>query len=95
MPDSGAAGNTLKLVGEVILPGASNLVDGDIKTGTAHLLLGVAARFLLGSLGLLLVQANSFSYSVSEKNLLQHVGDVFSSVSSSGGNVPPAQTEPE
>jgi hypothetical protein len=77
MPDSGAVGNVIKLAGELVVPGASGLVDGDIKAGVGHTLLGVAGRALLGPVGLLLVKANSYSYSVSEKHLHQHILDLF------------------
>lgn len=60
-----------------MLPGASGLLDGDIKSGFGHTLLGVAGGALLGPGGILLVKANSYSYSVSEKHLHQHVIDLF------------------
>ena len=77
MPDSGAVGNVMKLAGEYLLPGASGLVDGNIKAGAGHTLLGLAGNALLGPAGLLLVKANSYSYSVSEKHLHQHIMDLF------------------
>ena len=77
MPNSGDVGNTIKLVGEYLVPGASGLVDGDIKAGVGHTLLGVAGLTLLGPTGLILAKANSYSYSVSEKHLHQHVMDLF------------------
>ena len=79
MPDSGAIGNAVKLVGEAVLPGASNLVDGDIKVGLAHTAAGLAAAALIGPLALLLVKANSYSYSVSEKSLPTMVGEMLPS----------------
>ncbi len=78
MPDSGTVGNVIKLGGELLMPGASGLVDGNIKAGVGHALLGVAGSALLGPLGSLLVKANSYSYSVSDKHLHQHVADLFS-----------------
>ncbi len=78
MPDSGALGNSVKLLGETVLPGASGLVDGDVKSGMSHLLLSAVGGALLGPLGVALVKANSFSHSVSEKHLHQHVADLFS-----------------
>ena len=77
MPDSGAVGNAVKLVGEVILPGASNLVDGNIKVGLGHTAVGLAAAAFVGPLALLVVKANSYSYSVSEKSLPTLVGDLL------------------
>jgi hypothetical protein len=92
MPDSGTVGNFIKLAGEMILPGASGLVDGDIKAGAGHTLLGVAGCALLGPVGLLLVKANSYSYSVSEKHLHQHVMDLFPSAQSATTASPDANS---
>lgn len=78
MSDSGALGNAVKLVGESMLTGTSGLVDGNIKSGVGHLILGAVGGALLGPVGLVLAKANSFSYSVSEKHLHQHVGELFS-----------------
>jgi len=77
MSNTGTVRNTIKLVGEMILPGASGLIDGDIKAGLGHTFLGVAGYALLGPVGLLLVKANSYSYSVSKKHLHQHVRELF------------------
>ena len=64
------ATNAIKLVSEgLITPGASLLLDGDIRGGGAHVLLGLAARALLGPVGFLLVAANSFSRSTTGKGL--------------------------
>jgi hypothetical protein len=78
MPNSGVMGNTVKLLGELIVPGASLLVDGDIKYGVGHLVVGLVARALLGPLGLALVNVNSFSQSVSDKSLIDHTTEVLS-----------------
>ena len=77
MENTGIVSNTIKLVGEMLLPGASGLIDGNIKAGLGHTLLGVAGYALVGGVGLLLVKANSYSYSVSEKHLHQHVRELF------------------
>ena len=77
MANTGAVGNTIKLVGELLLPGASGLIDGNIKAGLGHTLLGVAGFALVGPVGLVLVKANSYAYSVSEKHLHQHVRELF------------------
>jgi Family of unknown function (DUF6072) len=78
MPNSGVVGNTIKLVGEIIVPGASLLVDGNIKYGVGHLVVGLVAGALLGPLGLAVVNVNSFAQSVSDKNLFDHTADIFS-----------------
>ena len=61
--------NAVKLASEIITPGGSLLLDGDIRRGGAHVLLGLAARALLGPVGWVLVAANSFSQSTTGKSL--------------------------
>lgn len=65
--------NGVKLVGETILPGTSQLMDGNIKSGAGHAIVGIAARALIGPIGWGLVAANSFSKSASGNNLWQLV----------------------
>jgi len=71
-------GNALKLVGEVLLPGGSQLLAGNVKSGLVHTALGVAAGAALigtgiapfvGTLAVLGVRLNSFSSSVGAGNL--------------------------
>lgn len=77
MANSSIGGNAAKMVGEVILTGTSGLLDGNVKAGLGHTLLGFVGAALFGVTGLVLVKANSYSYSVSEKHLHQHVIDAF------------------
>jgi hypothetical protein len=76
--DDGVKDNTsngLKLIGEVIVPGASQFVDGHVKSGSLHLLGAVAAMALLGGPGGLLLSAlirgNSFTTSTLNKPILR------------------------
>ena len=74
------AGTGLKLVGEVIVPGASQFIDGNIRSGGLHLLGALASVALLGGpAGVavsMLVRGNSFTSSTLEKNLYRAlVGD--------------------
>ena len=66
-----ATGNGIKLLGEVVVPGASQFIDGNIKSGSLHLLGAVAAVAMLGGPGGLLVSAllrgNSFTTSTVHK----------------------------
>ena len=64
--------NAVKLLGEVVVPGASLMMDGRIVEGGAHLLAGVAAGALLGPIGLAVVVANSYSRSTVGKHLFNH-----------------------
>lgn len=62
--------NAVKLAGEgLIAPGTSLLLDGDIKGGAVHLVVGLAAKALLGPIGWVLVAADSFSRSTTGKGL--------------------------
>jgi len=69
-------GNGLKLVGEAVVPGASEMLAGNVGSGLLHTALAVGAGALLAthapllaSLAVLAVKANSFSRSVTGQNL--------------------------
>lgn len=74
-------GNGVKLVGEVVVPGASELLEGRVASGLLHNLLAVGAVSLLGGMPLLAglaalaVRANSYSRSVTGQNLFGGVVD--------------------
>ncbi len=64
----------VKLLGEVVLtPGASLLLDGNIKAGMGHVVVGMLARVIFGFPGALLVAADSYSESVTGKSLLANI----------------------
>jgi hypothetical protein len=64
--------NGVKVAGEtLVVPGASLLLDGNVKDGTTHIVAAFVARALLGPLGWAYVAADSFSKSVSGKHLHQ------------------------
>lgn len=65
--------NAVKLIGETVMPGASLLLDGNILSGGAHLLVGAIARAALGPIGVVLVMANSYSQSTTGKGLLKQM----------------------
>ena len=65
--------NAVKLVGEILVPGGSNLIKGDIKQGAIHAALGIAARIAFGLPGLLLVSANSYSKATTGRNLTENL----------------------
>jgi len=69
--------NGAKLLGETILPGTSLLMDGQFVNGIAHTAVGIAARLAFGPVGLLLVCADSFSKSTTDKNLWDHVSGAY------------------
>jgi hypothetical protein len=76
-----AAAHIVKLIGETrFLPGFSLLVDGKVLEGGAHAAVGVAALPLLGPVGpavWLLAAANSYSKSVTDKHLHEHIKALF------------------
>src|SRR5262245_28259426 len=84
--------NGVKIIGETLLPGASLLLDGNVPNGALHAVAGIGARMLLGPIGLLLVAADSYSKSVSEKYLWQHATEAFGTARSEAE--PTATTAP-
>ncbi len=75
------AGNVLangaKLIGETVLPGASLLLDGKFVNGALHSVAGIGARLALGPIGVALICADSFSKSVTDKNLWDHASEAY------------------
>ena len=69
--------NGAKLIGEAVLPGASLLLDGKFVNGAAHSVAGLGARAALGPLGVALICADSFSKSVTDKFLWDHMSDAY------------------
>jgi hypothetical protein len=74
---AGETSNGVKLLGEVIVPGASQFIDGNIRSGSLHLLGAVAAVTMLGGPGGLLISAlvrgNSFTSSTLNKTLYRAI----------------------
>jgi hypothetical protein len=61
----------VQLASEVVLPGGSNLIKGDLVNGGIYVLLGIAARVMFGVPGMLLVGASSFAKATTGQNLLE------------------------
>ncbi|MGB8508922.1 MAG: DUF6072 family protein [Pyrinomonadaceae bacterium] len=70
---------TVQFASEYLVPGGSNLIQGDIKQGGLHVALGFLARAAFGVPGLLVVSANSFTKAVTGRHLYEHLGLVSSS----------------
>jgi hypothetical protein len=64
-------GNAVKLLGEAVLPGASLILDGNVVSGGAHLLVGALAGAAFGPIGVVLAMANSYARSTTGKGLLK------------------------
>jgi hypothetical protein len=75
------AGNVLangaKIIGETVLPGASLLLDGQFVNGALHSVAGIGARIAFGPIGVVLVCADSFSKSVTDKSLWDHASGAY------------------
>jgi hypothetical protein len=76
--DENVGGNALRLAGEIFVPGASQLVSGNIGAGLTHNLLAGAAGValigtgvapVLGAVAVLAIKLNSYSSAVSGRNL--------------------------
>jgi hypothetical protein len=66
--------NGVKLAGEAfVLPGSSLLLDGNLTAGGLHLAGAYVASALIGPIGWVLVAANSFSKSTTDKHLVGHL----------------------
>src|SRR3954464_5830519 len=72
-------GNGIKLLGEIVVPGASQFIDGNIRSGGLHLLGAIASMALLGGpTGFLvsaLVRGNSFTSSTLHKPIPRAILD--------------------
>jgi len=62
---------------EVLFPGGSNFVKGDLRQGSIHAVLGVAARLAFGFPGLVLVSANSLAKAVTGRHLYETVAGLY------------------
>ena len=69
----------IKVASELVIPGGSNFLKGDFKTGGIHAVAGIAAAMFFGFPGMLLVAANSFSQSQTGHGLLDHLGPMLTS----------------
>jgi hypothetical protein len=65
--------NGVKLVGETMLPGASLFLDGNLVNGAAHTAAAAAAMYFMAPWAVVLVVADSFSKSVTGKNVWEHI----------------------
>ncbi|HJQ27221.1 MAG TPA: DUF6072 family protein [Blastocatellia bacterium] len=59
---------------ELIVPGGSNLVEGNLKEGVIHVVLGLVAKSMFGLPGLIAVSANSFTKATTGRHLHEHLG---------------------
>ncbi len=74
-PDTNAGVRTgVDFASELILPGGSNLAEGNYKQGAIHAVLGLVAKSVFGLPGLIAVSANSFTKATTCRHLYEHLG---------------------
>ena len=74
----------VELAGDTLLaPGTSLLLEGRVIEGSLHVIVGLAARALLGPIGWLAVAANSYASATTGKNLFQQATQALQQVRSS------------
>jgi len=91
---SDVVSNGVKLVGEAILPGASQILDGRIGNGLLHTLASGLSVGMLGPIGGLLslvIRLNSFSSSVNNRNLWELATETINRRSPTAGPSPSAK----
>jgi hypothetical protein len=76
VPAGTVAINAVKGIADFTLPGASLLFEGDIKSGTLHVVSGVLLRALIGPIGWFAVAADAFSLSTTGKHIYQQFVNV-------------------
>ena len=65
--------NGVKAVADLgVLPGAGQIIDGDVRSGFLYAVGGLAARAVLGPIGWLAFGADAASKSISGKHLHEH-----------------------
>ncbi|HKR11544.1 MAG TPA: DUF6072 family protein [Pyrinomonadaceae bacterium] len=64
----------LQFASEIVIPGGSNLINGDLGQGVLHLGLGVLAKSVFGLPGLLIVAANSFTKASTGHHIYEALG---------------------
>jgi len=63
----------VQISSEIVIPGGSNLVKGDLLQGGIHAGLGIVARILFGVPGVILVSTNSLSKALTGRHLYEHL----------------------
>lgn len=66
--------STVHMASEFVVPGGSNLIEGDYVQGAIHVVLGLVAKSMFGLPGLILVAANSFTKAETGRHLHEHLG---------------------
>jgi hypothetical protein len=83
----------VRFSGELLVPGGSNLANGDLMRGGIYAGVGLVAKMLFGLPGLLLVSTDSFLKSTTGRHLYEHAASVVQSPRPGPGALLPATSE--
>lgn len=61
----------LQFASEVVVPGGSHLLNGDLKQAGVHAIAGIVAGAIFGLPGLIIVAANSFTRATTGRHLYE------------------------
>lgn len=70
-----AVKRSLQFATESVVPGGSNLLNGDFKSAGIYLIAGVLAKAVFGWPGVIFVGANSYTKARTGKSLIEHLAD--------------------
>ncbi|MDA7633368.1 hypothetical protein N8766_04595 [bacterium] len=71
----------IKLVTDFgVLPGSSQILNGNYSSGLSHAAVGITGRVFLGPVGWVLTAANSYAKSTTDKHIWNLVADKFKEV---------------
>jgi len=70
-----AVKRSLQFATETIVPGGSNLLNGDFKSAGVYMVAGVLAKAVFGWPGLIFVAANSYTKARTGRSLIEHLAD--------------------
>ncbi|HST21995.1 MAG TPA: DUF6072 family protein [Blastocatellia bacterium] len=73
-PSPEALKTGIDFASELVVPGGSNLVEGNFVQGGIHVVLGILAKSMFGLPGLIAVSANSFTKATTGRHLYEHLG---------------------
>src|SRR6516164_2956395 len=84
MADQSVVGNGIKLVGESLVTGASQMLEGQVVAGIASFAVGTLGAVLIAKVSvplavtaLIAVKADSYSRSIDNEGLLSRVGSAM------------------
>lgn len=72
--DTQALKTGIDFASELVVPGGSNLVEGNLVQGGIYVVLGLVARSVFGLPGLVAVSADSFTKATTGRHLYEHLG---------------------